>query len=65
MFISPRDLITIDRNYYHDVSGCAPKIGADEVTVTVQAGNNLFSNMKGHAFDIYDSTSALLEGNMF
>ncbi|KAL5352267.1 hypothetical protein ACLOAV_002214 [Pseudogymnoascus australis] len=35
------------------------------VTLTVQASNNLFSNRQGHAFDIYDSTSALLEGNVF
>lgn len=45
MFIGPGDLITIDGNYYHDISGRAPKIGADGVTVTVQAGNNLFSKM--------------------
>lgn len=65
MFIGPQDLITIDGNYYHDVSGRAPKLGADGVTVTVQASNNLSSNMQGHAFDIYDSTTALLEGNVF
>lgn len=65
MFIGPGDLITIDGNYYHDVSGRAPKLGADGVTVTAQASNNLFSNMQGHAFDIYDSTTALLEGNVF
>jgi hypothetical protein len=31
MFIGPGDLITIDGNYYHDVSGRAPKLGADGV----------------------------------
>ncbi|KFY77696.1 hypothetical protein V499_02978 [Pseudogymnoascus sp. VKM F-103] len=48
-------------------SGVPADVDAEQPrgTVTVQAGNNLFSNMKGHAFDIYDSTSALLEGNMF
>ncbi|KFY17215.1 hypothetical protein V491_05076 [Pseudogymnoascus sp. VKM F-3775] len=50
MFIGPGDLITIDGNYYHDISGRAPKIGADGVT---------------HAFNLYHSTTALLEANVF
>ncbi|KAH7418856.1 pectin lyase [Cadophora sp. MPI-SDFR-AT-0126] len=65
MFIGPGDLITIDRNYYHDVSGRAPKLGESGVRTTVHATNNLFYNMAGHAFDIYSGTYALIEGNAF
>lgn len=65
MFIGPGDLITLDGNYYHDLSGRAPKIGATDVRVVLQASNNYFYSMKGHAFDIYSGTSALLEGNVF
>ncbi|KAF9872355.1 pectin lyase [Colletotrichum karsti] len=65
MFIGKGDQVTLDRNYWHTLSGRAPKLGQDGVTTTVQATNNLFSNMKGHAFDIYSGTSALIEGNVF
>jgi hypothetical protein len=63
MFIANGDKITLDRNYWHDMSGRAPKLGADGVTTTVQATNNFFYNNKGHDFDIYPGTSALIEGN--
>lgn len=65
MFIGAGDLITIDGNYYHAVSGRAPKLGADGVKTVVQATNNYFYSMKGHAFDIYQGTYALIEGNVF
>lgn len=65
MFIADGDKITLDKNYFHNLSGRAPKLGADGVTGTFQASNNLFSNMKGHAFDAYKGASALLEGNAF
>ncbi|KAF3004663.1 hypothetical protein E8E14_001233 [Neopestalotiopsis sp. 37M] len=65
MFIGNGDVITLDRNYYHDLSGRAPKLGEPGATTVVQATNNYFYNMKGHAFDIYQDTSALIEGNVF
>ncbi|KAJ4256828.1 hypothetical protein NW762_008924 [Fusarium torreyae] len=65
MFIADGDKVTFDKNYLHDVSGRAPKLGADGVSSNVQATNNLFSNMKGHAFDAYKGVSAILEGNAF
>ncbi|KAJ4358345.1 uncharacterized protein N0V89_002927 [Didymosphaeria variabile] len=65
MFYGDGDQVTLDKNYYHDVSGRAPKLGEDGSTGTFQAVNNYFSNMKGHAFDTYDSASALIEGNVF
>ncbi|EEU44572.1 uncharacterized protein NECHADRAFT_106390 [Fusarium vanettenii 77-13-4] len=65
MFIGEGDQVTLDKNYFHDVSGRAPKLGADGVTCTFQASNNLFSNMKGHAFDGYNGATALIEGNAF
>ncbi|KAF1974135.1 pectin lyase-like protein, partial [Bimuria novae-zelandiae CBS 107.79] len=65
MFYGDGDQVTLDKNYYHDVSGRAPKLGEDGAKGTFQAVNNLFSNMKGHAFDAYDSATALIEGNAF
>lgn len=65
MFIADGDQVTLDRNYFHDVSGRAPKLGADGVSGTFQASNNYFSNMAGHAFDAYTGVTAILEGNVF
>ncbi|KAF7548850.1 hypothetical protein G7Z17_g6781 [Cylindrodendrum hubeiense] len=65
MFIADGDQVTLDRNYFHDVSGRAPKLGADGVSGNFQASNNYFSNMDGHAFDAYDGAIAILEGNVF
>lgn len=65
MFYGKGDQVTLDRNYFHDVSGRAPKLGEPGVTGTFQASNNYFKNMKGHAFDVYPGASALLEGNVF
>lgn len=65
MFIADGDQVTLDRNYFHDVSGRAPKLGADGVSGTFQASNNYFSNMDGHAFDAYTGANAILEGNVF
>ncbi|KAJ5012341.1 putative pectin lyase F [Colletotrichum sp. SAR 10_99] len=64
MFIATGDKVTLDRNYWHALSGRAPKLGQSGATTTVQASNNLFSNMLGHAFDAYAGTSALIEGNV-
>ncbi|KPM39199.1 hypothetical protein AK830_g7332 [Neonectria ditissima] len=65
MFIADGDQVTMDRNYFHEMSGRAPKLGADGVSGTFQATNNYFSNMKGHAFDGYDGVTAIIEGNVF
>ncbi|KAH6696780.1 pectin lyase fold/virulence factor [Plectosphaerella plurivora] len=65
MFYGKGDRVTIDRNYYHDVSGRAPKLGQPGSTGVFQASNNYFKNMKGHAFDIYPGATALIEGNIF
>lgn len=55
MFYGDGDQVTLDRNYIHDCSGRAPKLGEDGKTCYVQAVNNLFSNMEGHAFEAYVS----------
>lgn len=34
MFLGDGDQITLDRNYLHDVSGRAPKLGADSISGT-------------------------------
>ncbi|KAM0278733.1 hypothetical protein ACHAQH_005027 [Verticillium albo-atrum] len=65
MFYGKGDRVTLDKNYYHDVSGRAPKLGQPGVTGTFQATNNYFKNMKGHAFDVYEGATALIEGNVF
>ncbi|KAK2017346.1 pectin lyase-like protein [Colletotrichum eremochloae] len=56
------DQMTLDMNYFHDVSGRSPKLSD---AGTFQATNNLFSNMKGHTFELYSGTVALIEGNAF
>jgi hypothetical protein len=65
MFYGDGDQVTLDKNYFHDVSGRAPKLGQDGVSGTFQASNNYFSNMQGHAFDAYSGATALIEGNVF
>lgn len=65
MFVAPNDYVTLDRNYWHNMSGRSPKLGADGVSTVVQASNNYFYNNKGHDFDIYPGTKALIEGNVF
>jgi pectate lyase len=65
MFIANGDKVTLDRNYFHDVSGRAPKLGADGVSGTFHATNNFFKSMDGHAFDAYKGATVLVEGNVF
>jgi pectate lyase len=65
MMIGKTDKFTLDKNYFHDVSGRAPKLGQDGVNSYFHAVNNYFENMKGHAFDAYAGVSALVEGNAF
>lgn len=59
------DKITLDKNYLHDLSGRAPKIGSSEGIQTVQAVNNYFNYNTGYNFDISSSGRVLLEGNRF
>lgn len=65
MFYGDGDQVTLDSNYIHDCSGRAPKLSEDGTTCYVQAVNNYFSNMDGHAFEAYGSATALIEGNAF
>jgi hypothetical protein len=65
MMIGKTEKFTLDKNYFHDVSGRAPKLGQDGVNSYFHAINNYFENMKGHAFDAYTGVSALVEGNAF
>ncbi|PSN70595.1 pectin lyase-like protein [Corynespora cassiicola Philippines] len=59
------DKITLDRNYLHDVSGRAPKIGSSSGTQVVHAVNNWFASNTGHNFDVSSSGRVLIEGNRF
>jgi pectate lyase len=63
MFIAAGDQITLDRNYFHDVSGRAPKF--DGQGTTMHATNNYFASIVGHAFEANTGTNALIEGNAF
>lgn len=65
MFIGKNEKFTLDKNYFHDQSGRAPKLGQEGVTGYFHAINNYFENMKGHAFDAYNGANALVEGNAF
>ncbi|KAM5358325.1 hypothetical protein ACJZ2D_015394 [Fusarium nematophilum] len=66
MIVGQLDKITFDRNYLHDVSGRAPKIGSDNGVQIVQATNNYYNYNTGHAFDIsFAGAKVLLEGNRF
>ncbi|KAH6868796.1 pectin lyase fold/virulence factor [Alternaria rosae] len=65
MMIGKTEKFTLDKNYFHDVSGRAPKLGQDGVNSYFHAVNNYFENMKGHAFDAYTGVNALVEGNAF
>jgi pectate lyase len=63
MFVANGDQITLDKNYFHDVSGRAPKF--DGQGTTMHATNNLWANVKGHAFEANANTNSLIEGNVF
>ncbi|POS75272.1 hypothetical protein DHEL01_v206329 [Diaporthe helianthi] len=65
MFYGDGDQVTLDRNYIHDCSGRAPKLGDKGTTCYIHAVNNVFSNMEGHAFEAYGNANALIEGNSF
>jgi pectin lyase len=65
MMIGKNEKFTLDKNYFHNVSGRAPKLGQDGVTGYFHAINNYFENMEGHAFDAYTGANALVEGNAF
>lgn len=64
MFVGNDLRLSLDRNYYHSVSGRAPKIGGSGSQL-VHATNNLFSNNDGHNFDVAEGASVLIEGNRF
>jgi len=59
------DKVTLDRNYWHDLSGRAPKIGGSTGLQVVQAVNNWFASNTGHNFDVSASGRVLIEGNRF
>lgn len=64
LLLGEDDQITLVNNYFHDVSGRAPKVGS-EGSMVVHAVNNLFSNNQGHDFDVTTGGNVLIEGNVF
>jgi pectin lyase len=65
MMIGKNEKFTLDKNYFHNVSGRARKLGQDGVNGYFHAVNNYFENMEGHAFDAYTGANTLIEGNAF
>ena len=66
MIVGDLDKISLDKNYFHDVSGRAPKIGSENGVQIVHATNNYYNYNTGHAFDIsFVGAKVLLEGNRF
>ena len=54
------------QNYIYHTSGRGPKCGGTSGhNALIHAYNNLFENIKGHAFDVGVGSSVLLEGNQF
>ncbi|EMR86912.1 hypothetical protein ACHAPC_004670 [Botrytis cinerea] len=62
MIDGPNDLLTLDRNYWHNLSGRAPKVSG--TNAVVQITNNYMANNAGHDFELYDGTTVLVEGNV-
>ncbi|KAF7948003.1 hypothetical protein EAE96_009071 [Botrytis aclada] len=62
MINGPGDLLTLDKNYWHNLSGRAPKISGSGAVA--QTTNNYMANNAGHDFETYDGTTSLIEGNV-
>ncbi|KAJ5178705.1 hypothetical protein N7492_001915 [Penicillium capsulatum] len=56
------DKVTFSGNYIHHTSGRSPKL---EFNSYWHAYSNYWFNNTGHAFDVGEGTSALIEGNVF
>jgi pectin lyase len=65
MMIGDTERFTLDKNFFHNVSGRAPKLGQDGVDSYFHAVNNFFEDLQGHAFDAYAGSNSLVEGNVF
>ncbi|KAJ3131922.1 hypothetical protein HDU90_007669 [Geranomyces variabilis] len=68
LFLGTADSITFHGNWLHDISGRGPKIGgghAGSTTTKFHAINNYWSNVPGHAFDVNEGATVLIEGNFF
>ncbi|RYP46649.1 hypothetical protein DL768_007162 [Monosporascus sp. mg162] len=64
LLIGSNDFYTLAGNWFHDLSGRAPHLGAG-TQIVAHAVNNYFQNIGGHAFDVETGTWLLLEGNYF
>ncbi|KAI9162828.1 Pectin lyase 1 [Paramyrothecium foliicola] len=62
LLIGSNDQITLKNNYFHDVSGRAPKVGGSTV---MHAVNNVWTDVAGQAFETESGAKILIEGNVF
>ncbi|KAJ3152738.1 hypothetical protein HDU86_005493 [Geranomyces michiganensis] len=66
LFSGTDDSVTFHGNWLHNTSGRGPKIGGHAGQRTnFHAINNYWQDVPGHAFDIYDGATVVMEGNYF
>lgn len=64
LFLGEADQITLQGNYIHTTSGRSPKVGGNG-NIVMHAVNNYWQDNTGHAFDISEGASVLIEANVF
>ncbi|KAJ2905689.1 hypothetical protein MKZ38_004764 [Zalerion maritima] len=61
-FTGSNDMITLQQNYIHHMSGRSPKVGGNTL---LHAVNNYWYSSTGHAFEVGDGAMVVAEGNVF
>lgn len=64
LFLGANDQITLQNSYIRNTSGRSPKVGTTG-KITMHAVNNYWQNTGGHAFEVKEGGSVLMEGNVF
>jgi pectin lyase len=64
LFLGANDQITLKNNFIRNTSGRSPKVGTNG-KITLHAVNNYWLNTGGHAFEVKQGGSVLMEGNVF
>lgn len=62
LLLGESDQISFLNNHVFHTSGRGPKVGGN---VTLHAVNNFWEGVDGHAFDISEDATVLIEGNVF
>lgn len=64
LFLGESDRVTLQGNHIYNTSGRSPKVGGSG-DVVLHAVNNYWQDNTGHAFDIAEGATVLIEGNVF